>query len=587
MLNISKWVPGSADSVRFRPRAPTRAAAGAPVAADAGKDPVAWVEDRVLSLLRCVLALSALGIVAVHPEPGAMNEGVRLLPIVSYWIYSLAVLLGGRDRDYTGRWVHWLDALVYGWLLLVTPGSGIPLFHFFLFAIFVGALAQGYAEGLRVTIAAVGCLAVAAAGPLQPGVPAINDGALLHAAYLGVLGFMISCVGGSVSKLRGRLQVLHEINNVWNPRFGVAHTLALNLDRIVRFFGADSALLLLKPDASDETYAMHIATPRTAGSPPSRNVLGESAARPFLELRDGDIVRHTSPGLVSRAARRLLALPMRVRTAEEAREAACERLANVLDAHSFMSVPYVETAGVRGRLFVTSMQREFGRSDVESLRQIADAVAMVLENSRLMEQLITSASEHERFKVSRDLHDSTIQPYIGLKIGLQALFREATGAESSLTPRIRDLIDMTAEAIGDLRRYAANLREGNALHRGGLLDALSDQVERYRRFFGIEFELDVRLTREITGPLAAELFHFLVEGMSNVLKHTQSKKGWLHLSSDATHVRVQVGNENPRPGTLAPFRPRSIAERVESLGGELEVDLDRQGHTIVTATIPA
>jgi signal transduction histidine kinase len=469
----------------------------------------------------------------------------------------------------------------------VTADSSGLLFHFFLFAIFVGALAYGYAEGLLVTVAAVACLAVAAAArSFKPAAGGLGDMALVHAAYVGVLGFMISCGGGSAFRLRRRLHVLHEINNVWNPRFGVARTVALNLDRIVQFFGANSALLLLKGEAGGDEYTMHIATPRTAGGAPSPNLLSESVARPFLELAEGDVVRYALPGLLHRAVQALLALRRDERAAERCRDAVCERLANVLDARSFVSVPYVETPGVRGRLFVTSTQSDFSRNDVESLKRIAAAIAMALETSRLMEQLISSATEHERFKVSRDLHDSTIQPYIGLKIGLQALYREATGAESSLTPRIRDLIDMTGEAIDDLRRYAANLREGNALHRGGLLDALEDQVERYRRFFGLEFELDVHLASEITGPLAAELFHFLVEGMSNVLKHTESKKGWLHLSSYATHVRVHVANEIVSPGAPHYFLPRSIAERVESLGGVLTVHPERGGHTMVCATIP-
>jgi hypothetical protein len=39
------------------------------------------------------------------------------------------------------------------------------------------------------------------------------------------------------------------------------------------------------------------------------------------------------------------------------------------------------------------------------------------------------------------LHDTTIQPYIGLKLALDGLYREA-GEEEPLSPRIADLIEM-------------------------------------------------------------------------------------------------------------------------------------------------
>jgi signal transduction histidine kinase len=116
---------------------------------------------------------------------------------------------------------------------------------------------------------------------------------------------------------------------------------------------------------------------------------------------------------------------------------------------------------------------------------------------------------------------------------------------------------------------------------------VNDHVERYRRFFGLEFEVDVTLKREVTGPIAAELFHFLVEGMSNVLKHTRSKKGSLHIREDGAHVRVCIANDIPRGFTPQPFVPRSIAERVESLGGELTVEPNQDGRTLVSAAIPA
>jgi signal transduction histidine kinase len=434
----------------------------------------------------------------------------------------------------------------------------------------------------------VACVLIVGALPHHAGGAGSPDTTLLlHAVYLGVLGGIIACMGGAESKLRRGLHLLHEVNNVWNPRFGVERTMALNLDRMVRFFDADSALLLLKSEDHPPRYTVYVATPRTAGNTRAANELGAEAAHPFVELEQQGSLHYSQQHMLGRLLGRLPGLRSGRRAAAQTCEDACQRVANVLDARSFVSVPYVETTGRSGRLLVTSTRFDFARGDVHSLRQIADAVSMVLENSRLMEQLIADATEHERYKISRDLHDSTIQPYIGLKIGLQALYREAVGADSALSPRIQDLIEMTGEAVEDLRTYAANLREGSGIPGNGLLAAVNDHVERYRRFFGLKFEMDCRLTREISGQLAAELFHFLVEGMSNVFKHTRAKSGTLHIACNATHVMVRVVNEIPRGFHPEDFRPRSIAERVASLGGELTVQPANAGYTIVSATIPS
>ena len=45
---------------------------------------------------------------------------------------------------------------------------------------------------------------------------------------------------------------------------------------------------------------------------------------------------------------------------------------------------------------------------------------------RLIEELIAGAAESERLAMSRDLHDTTIQPYIGLKLALEGLYRGPT-----------------------------------------------------------------------------------------------------------------------------------------------------------------
>ena len=86
-------------------------------------------------------------------------------------------------------------------------------------------------------------------------------------------------------------------------------------------------------------------------------------------------------------------------------------------------------------------------------------MSKVVENLQLLDQLVSSAAEHERVMISRDIHDATVQPYIGLRLGLEALYRDG-GSTSPLSQKILDLIEMANATVRDLRGYTRGLLEG-------------------------------------------------------------------------------------------------------------------------------
>jgi len=108
------------------------------------------------------------------------------------------------------------------------------------------------------------------------------------------------------------------------------------------------------------------------------------------------------------------------------KDADCETYAFVADllaSESFITIPIYQRNTFAGRLYLTTKERAFNYSDVDFLRQVMDHVMPMIDNIHLVDRLALQASEHERQRISRDIHDSAIQPYIGLKLGLEALRR--------------------------------------------------------------------------------------------------------------------------------------------------------------------
>jgi signal transduction histidine kinase len=204
----------------------------------------------------------------------------------------------------------------------------------------------------------------------------------------------------------------------------------------------------------------------------------------------------------------------------------------------------------------------------------------------LVEQLISKAAEHERNSISRDLHDTTIQPYIGIKLALDALYREA-GASNAISQRISDLINMAEMTIRDLRLYASTLKDKAAMPGEFLVAAVKNQSERFSRFYGVNVDVTSDISPRLQGRLAAEAFQIIAEGLSNILRHTSAKKAFVNILCENAQLLLKIGNETgDEGGEPKSFTPRSISERVQVLGGRSFVEQRQGGQTVVHVSIP-
>jgi signal transduction histidine kinase len=265
---------------------------------------------------------------------------------------------------------------------------------------------------------------------------------------------------------------------------------------------------------------------------------------------------------------------------------ACRSLANLLETSAFVTVPYGQHDGTTGRLFVTSARLCFGQQDIEFLAQVASTLSIVLESMFMTEELIARAAENERLRVSRDLHDTTLQPYIGIKLAIDGLQREA-GAENPLAGRIANLGEMVGVTIRDLRALASTLREKAPMPGDFLVSAVASQVERYRRFYGLEVDVKSAITPRLNGRVAAEAYHIVAEALSNVHRHTRAKRASVSIKCDETRLLLDIANPaddlTRQPRT---FTPKSISERAQALGGGVFVEQTADGYTVVHVSIP-
>jgi signal transduction histidine kinase len=248
-------------------------------------------------------------------------------------------------------------------------------------------------------------------------------------------------------------------------------------------------------------------------------------------------------------------------------------------------------------LYIVGGPRRFDNSDLNFVVQLMDHVAPVMENIRLVDNLASDAAEQERQRLARDIHDSVIQPYLGLQFGVAAVRQKLEGGNTSVLNDVNELLELTNQELAELRRYVGGLRAGEE-RQNVLLPSIQRFATRFSSVTGINVEVKAHGKIEVNDRLAAELFQIVTEGLSNVRRHALSSEACVEMFYQNSSIVLQIKNRRARTsedlsiknsevsdGNVS-FNPHSISERAALLGGETKVSVDKDNYTVVSVTIP-
>lgn len=199
----------------------------------------------------------------------------------------------------------------------------------------------------------------------------------------------------------------------------------------------------------------------------------------------------------------------------------------------------------------------------------------------------TIAVVRERRRISRDLHDSTIQPYIGLKLGLEALRLRLAGADP-IAREVDELIAIAGQGINELRRYVGTLKHPSrrATDRS-LVEGVRWQARNFTDLYGLRVDIFAEFDVVVSGRLFEELLHIVREALANVRRHTRATRAVIELRLERRVLSLKVENDRGAGARPAlPFRPLSIEERAQELGGRVRVSETSAGHTVLDVQVP-
>ncbi|MFT5532856.1 MAG: signal transduction histidine kinase [Burkholderiaceae bacterium] len=517
--------------------------------------------------MRLVLATTTLLTVVIDAGQTDNSRTVIYSVFIGYLAHSVALYVLSRCGQSFPRskLAHWLDVCWYGLIVLFTGYNNSFYFLFFFFAILSASFRWGFEEGARVTIVSA---ALFAATAWLVDTSAEISIMLLRLTFLLTLGYMIAYWGESEVTQKRRLALLRDVSQLSNPRFGIDHTIGAILEKIRIFFNASSCVLLL-PDEEMSTWSVRTATARVDDQFLTATHISAEAAITLTGFPDYTIA------LCNRFTRLFLPSSSLCLTCEKGDGRWYKRLgetgtrlAALLETSSLISAPVSIIRG-GGRIHVTSRQTRFCKADALFLSDLAIQAFPVIKTIGLIDRLASDAALQERQSIAHDLHDTTIQPYIGLQFALNAIRRKAA-TDNLLVEDLDTLIGMTSQVIVELRSYAGSFKVGRESAEPMLMAAVRRQTDQARAFYGIDIQVSVQGPLTINDRLAAPVIQIFSEGLSNICRHSNAQQGAIRLFADSGVLRIEI--ENHCYGTMsAAFTPHSIVERAHALGGKSEV----------------
>lgn len=539
-------------------------------------------ESRMLGCMRVILSLCVLLTVCIDPSQLSVSDRFSWFALYAYVVYSLYPLvlstLNAQSGD--GRLLYWIDVLWIGLVVYLTHGTSSIFLPVFFFSIAASSFRRGFDEGARITLASASLYI--AGGLLSKGSPDLPR-MLLRTAFVLTFGYMSAHWGETKVRSARRLALLRDVTRLPNPRFGTDQAIASLLEKTLAFFRADKCILISRETGSGHAILRVAEAGRRAQSI-AAEVVTDDAIQPLAGLSREHIVLHNGPRRPApvRAAR-TLACSLRRDAWHALHAEAGERIAAFLEAHSFISAP-LTYCNADARIYIISARPAFGKTDAIFLSHVMDQAFPAIENIELVDRMASDAAARERQKIGLDIHDTAIQPYIGLKLGLHAM-RNKAGTDNPLSRDLDKLIDLTSEVITDLRQYAGTFRNSVQRNDRTLLDQLRHKVAQVKAFYGIDIALNMDGSVRASDRLAAAVSQIVSEGLSNICKHTDAQRGTVHIALKDSKLLIRIENEDNRAHRTS-FMPRSISERAAVLGGSTAVRQTADGLTSVEIGIP-
>lgn len=244
----------------------------------------------------------------------------------------------------------------------------------------------------------------------------------------------------------------------------------------------------------------------------------------------------------------------------------------------------------------------FNAQEVRFMKQVADAMSVAAEASRLFEASLAMSQEllqvrdQERTQLAAEIHDEPLQRISMVASALERLVNHGATEGSQLQETVNRQCGELLLIAEQMRTICAGLRP--PILAQGIQWAVQEVVDDFRctTALDVRVNVDVPAICQIPEPVTKAIYHVLLEALNNVHKHAQATATWVTLALEERVLRLMV--EDNGQGTAAAqlsladlvrahhFGMVGMHEWVSLAGGTLVIQKRKGGGTKVEATFP-
>ncbi len=279
------------------------------------------------------------------------------------------------------------------------------------------------------------------------------------------------------------------------------------------------------------------------------------------------------------------------------------RIDNYADASGPLSVTPRDT-GIRsavaspiiveGRLWGmmgagSSIQQTLPRDSEARLASFTELVAMAIANAESRAELkasrarIITASDEARRRIERDLHDGTQQQLVSLLLELRAAAAIVPSEMEELRAHQAWMERGLESVLTELQEISRGIHPA-ILNEAGLGPALTTLARRS----AIPVELELSYKRRLPEHVEVAAYYVVSEALTNTAKHAHASLVKIRVVEQDAILKLTirddgVGAADPGQGTGLV----GLADRIEALGGRLEIVSPARSGTSLSIEIPA
>jgi signal transduction histidine kinase len=222
------------------------------------------------------------------------------------------------------------------------------------------------------------------------------------------------------------------------------------------------------------------------------------------------------------------------------------------------------------------------------MHAFAELVALAVASAHTRDELAASrrriieAGDAERRRLERNLHDGAQQRLVSLSISLRVVQRKVRRAPDEAEELLDIAVQELTEALAELRELAHGIHPAVLTERGleAALEALTARV-------ALPVALEVRLTERLPQLLEVTAYYVASEALANVVKHARADSARVRAERLGGRAVIEVaddgigGADADNGSGLGGLR-----DRVETLGGTLEIESSPGHGTLIRAQLP-